>query len=152
MRPNKPPPPVLRLDPDALPIWLPDERGAREAFELVRDHWWAVKQYAETRHVRGVAIVDRLTAEKAGDWPPAILLRYKGQEYAVGLCRATFANPAMQAYMDQDPRCVRVLMIMRGVPAGVAGPADAIELVFHLDRGPPGVQLAGGDRPPGGGS
>jgi hypothetical protein len=149
MRPNKPPPPVLRLDPDALPIWLPDERGAREAFEIVRDHWWAVKQYAETFRVRGVAIVDRLTAEKAGDWPPAILLQYKGKEYAVGGCRATFANPAMQARMDQDPRRVRVLVIGRGVPAGVAGPADAVELLFHLDCGPAGVKLAGGDRAPG---
>jgi hypothetical protein len=46
MRPNEPNPPLRRVDRDELPIWLPDERVARESFELVRDNWWAVKQRA----------------------------------------------------------------------------------------------------------
>jgi hypothetical protein len=141
-----------RVDADDLPIWLPDERACRQAFELVRDHWWAVKQYAETHRVRGVAIVDRLTAEREGAWPLSILLCHHGRESGVVECRATFVNPALQARLDQDPRRVRVFVILRVVPTGVAEPVDAVEFLFHLDRGPAGVKLAGGHRPPGGGT
>jgi hypothetical protein len=147
--PHDEPPPVRPVEPDELLIRLPEERVVRESFELVRDHWWSVKEYAETRRVRGVAIVDRLAAERQGGWPPHIL-RYLGQEYGVAASRATFANPAIQARMDQDPRCVRVL-VLRGVPAGAAAHGVAVELLFHLDRGPAGVQLASGDRHPGAG-
>jgi hypothetical protein len=131
---------------DTLPIWLPDERQCREVFELVRDHWWAVKQYVETRSVRGVAIVDRLTAVEQGGWPPPILLRHGGQEYGVGETGRVFRHPAMNARMDQDPRLVRVVVAFRRVDTD---PRNVIEFLFHLDRSPAGVELAGGDRPPG---
>jgi hypothetical protein len=124
--------------------------NSREMFELVRDHWWAVKQYAETHRVRSVAIVDRASAEQLpGGWPPPIYIRYRGKEYGVGTCQPTFGNPALQARLGEDPRRVRVLVMLRPAVAGPTNPSDAREYLFHLDRGPAGTRLAGGDRPPG---
>jgi hypothetical protein len=107
-----PPLPLRRVDPDDLPVWLPEERGSRERFELLRDHWWAVKRYAEALGVRGVAVADRRTAEQQGGWPPPILLRHRGQEYAVGATGTTFRHPAMQGWLSRCPRCVRVVVAL----------------------------------------
>jgi hypothetical protein len=149
MPPDEPQPPLRQVNPEDLPVWLPEERAAREAFELVRDHWWAVKRYAEEHRVRGVALVDRLTAERQGGWPPPIRVVHRGAEYGVGGCPAPFGSPALQARLDQDPRRVRVVVLRSRATPGGAEPGDAVEMLFHLDRGPVGVRLAGGDRPPG---
>jgi hypothetical protein len=146
---EEPLPSICAVTPDELPIWLPEERGHREMIELIRDHWWMVKQFAEQYRVRSVAVIDRLTAEQRGNWPPQYLVRHRGQEYWLGEYPGTCHHPTLQASLDQSPRAIRVLVAMRGLPAGASDRASVGEYLVDLDYGPPGVKLAGGDRAPG---
>jgi hypothetical protein len=56
-------PPARRVEPDELPLWLPGEAIERAMFELCRDHWPAIQEYALAHGSRGVAVVDRVSAE-----------------------------------------------------------------------------------------
>jgi hypothetical protein len=137
---TEPQEPVRVVPPDELPVWAPGEGRQRAMFELVRDNWFAIKAFAEARALRSLAILDRAAAEKAGGWPPPALLRHRGAEYGLGEGPATARDPRIQADWDADPRNVLVAVVMEG--------GDAVgELVFSLDHGPAGADLAGGNRP-----
>jgi hypothetical protein len=114
---DAPLPPVTHIDVDDLPLWLPNERGHRELVELIRDHWWLLRQVAELYHVRGVCIIGRRSAEERGNWPPSLLLRHRGQDYWFGEIDATCYHPDLQRLLDGEPRSIRVYVSMRGATA-----------------------------------
>jgi hypothetical protein len=131
--------PARRVEPDELPLWLPGEALERAMFELCRDHWPTIRDYA-LAHGRGVAVLDRASAEKQGTWPPTVLLRHRGQEYGVGSCRSFSRHPTLQADLDRDPRAFLVFVSMQDAD----GVVSVGEFVFNVDRGPSGHELAEG--------
>jgi hypothetical protein len=143
MADDKPLPPPVRIDPEDLPVWLSDQWQHRATWGLLCATWWAIKEYAEVYKDRGVAIVDRQTAEERGNWPPRNLIRYREQDYWLGEIDATCTHPRLQARLEQDPRVVRVCVSMRGVQGGAPNSVIAGEYLAHLDHEPSGVWLAG---------
>jgi Rrf2 family protein len=143
--PHDKPSSARRIDPNELPLWLPDEALLRATFDLCRAHWFVIRRYALDHGARGVGVVERVTAAKLGPWPPPDLLVHEGQEYGVGKCRDFSRHATLQADLDRDPRAMLVVVLVRGMLGRDPGKVDIGEFVFSIDAGPSGHQLARGD-------
>jgi hypothetical protein len=135
---------IRRLSLDELPLWQPGEERQRALFELVRDNWYGIRGDLERRGARHCVVMDRASAEQVGEaWPPPIRFHYRGADYGLGSGDPAEAlhnlPPELRAALDAHPRGVLITAVMGG---------EVAQFVFDLDRGPPGVTLTSGDRPP----
>jgi hypothetical protein len=128
---------IKHLNPDELPLWGPDESRQRELYELVRDNWFALRDFADVKGVRRLTVVSRAEAESQGQWPAPLVLHHRGAEYGYG-GGASAVGPRLEADLAAHPRNV-LIVVLTGQAVG--------EFVFNLDVLPAGVKLAGGDRP-----
>jgi hypothetical protein len=143
MADDKPLPAIDRIGQEDLPIRLPDQWQQRATWGLLCATWWAIKEDAEVYKVRGVAIVDRRSAEERGNGPPRKLIRYREQDYWLGEIDAPCTHPRLQARLEQEPRAVRVYVSIRGIPRSAPDSVIAVEYLAHLDHEPSGVWLVG---------
>lgn len=128
------------INPDELPVWLPGEDRGHEAFEFARNNWYVIRRYALSRGVRIMSIMSKSVAEQVGAaWPAPMCWRVGGVEYGIG-SGGPDPSPPLQSDLDANPGNIVVNVMLR--------PGVGAQISLHLDHGPAGVALAGGDRPP----